>query len=172
MQERAMFVRSLEELKMSRTTSASSRRQARQRLDERTRLLRDHIGEFHVPLGGWLRAVREAVGMSSTDVAARIGVSESTMLRLEASERADTCQLNSLRRAAAALDCDLVYALVPRRPLEETVQGQARKRALEFLGPVQHTMLLEDQDPSQVAVDTLLADAVARWSDKPGLWNA
>jgi len=109
--------------------------------------------------------------MSSTDLAARMGVTESTVLRLEASERADAAQLSSLRRAAAALDCDLVYALVPRQPLEDAVQTQARKRAVDFLTPVRHTMLLEDQSPKQSTFDGLVADSVAEWVDKPGLWN-
>ncbi len=157
---------------MTRTTSGVSRRQARRRLDERTDVLRQALPELGTPRGGWLRAVREALGMSSMDLAARLGVNESTVLRLEASERADTAQLSSLRRAAAALDCDLVYALVPRRSLETMVLTQARLRAADFVTPVRHTMLLEDQSPSQSSVDGLLADAAAEWADKPGLWNA
>jgi predicted DNA-binding mobile mystery protein A len=109
--------------------------------------------------------------MSSKDLAARIGVAESTVLRLEVSEQAETAQLSSLRRAADALGCDLVYALVPRLPLEHVVQEQARKQAMSFLAPVQHTMLLEGQTPKRSDTETLLADAVADWVDRPGLWN-
>jgi predicted DNA-binding mobile mystery protein A len=154
------------------TTSALGRRQARRRLEERAELLRDRVTDFTVPRGGWLRAIREALGMSSKDLAARMGVAESTVVRLEVSELAQTAQLSSLRRAAEALGCDLVYAVVPRRPLEETVQEQARKQAAKFLAPVQHTMLLEDQTPTRSAVESLLAEAVVDWVDRPGLWNA
>jgi predicted DNA-binding mobile mystery protein A len=157
---------------MPTTTSAAGRRQARRRLEERAELLRNHAANFTVPRGGWLRAIREALGMSSNDLAARLGVAQSTVVRLEASELADTAQLNSLRSAANALGCDLAYALVPRRPLEETVQEQARKQAAKFLAPVQHTMLLEDQSPKRSVAESLLADAVADWVDRPGLWNA
>jgi predicted DNA-binding mobile mystery protein A len=157
---------------MPRTTSAADRRQARRRLDERAELLRDRATQFTVPRSGWLRAIREALGMSSKDLAARMGVAESTVARLEVSERAETAQLSSLRRAAEALGCDLVYALVPRRPLEDTVQEQARKQAVRFLAPVQHTMLLEDQTPKRSVADSLLADAAADWVDRPRLWNA
>jgi predicted DNA-binding mobile mystery protein A len=109
--------------------------------------------------------------MSSKDLATRLGVVESTVVRLEASERADTAQLRSLRRAAEALDCDLVYALVPRRPLEDMVKEQARRQAARALAPVQHTMLLEEQTPEQSAVEGLLADATSEWMDRPGLWD-
>jgi predicted DNA-binding mobile mystery protein A len=144
---------------------------ARRRLGERTGALKDAVARFTVPHSGWVRAVREALGMSAGDLAARLGVAESTVLRLEASERAQTAQLSSLRRAADALDCDLVYALVPRRPLEETVQAQARRQAARSFDPVRHTMMLEDQTPKESVVEALLADAAARWVDRPGLWN-
>ena len=157
---------------MSRATSATTRRHARRRLDERTESLRVHSAALAVPRGGWLRAVREALGMSSRDLAARMGLAESTVLRLEVSEQADTAQLSSLRRAADALGCDLVYALVPRRPLEHLVYEQARRQAVNFLAPIQHTMLLEGQTPRRSVTETLLADAVADWVDRPGLWNA
>jgi predicted DNA-binding mobile mystery protein A len=98
-------------------------------------------------------------------------VAESTVSRLEASERAGTAQLNSLRRAADALGCDLVYALVPRRPLEDMVQEQARKQAAKLLASVQHTMLLEDQMPAESTMQQLLDDAAAEHIDRPGLWR-
>lgn len=156
---------------MPTTTSAAGRRQARRRLEGRAEALRGRATELEVPRGGWLRAIRESLGMSSGDLAVRMGVAQSTVIRLEASERAQTAQLSSLRSAAEALGCDLVYAVVPRRPLEETVLEQAHRRATKFLAPVQHTMLLEDQAPEQSVAASLLSDAVAEWVDRPGLWN-
>src|SRR5215217_7999866 len=67
------------------------------------------------PHGGWVRAIRDALGMSAADLAERMGVTQSTVARLESSERDGRIQLDTLQRAADALDCDLVYALVPRR---------------------------------------------------------
>jgi predicted DNA-binding mobile mystery protein A len=154
-----------------KTTSAARRRQARRQLDRRCATLRTQIPSFVMPRSGWLRAVREALGMSAKDLAARLGVSESTVVRLEMSERAQTAQLDSLRRAADALGCDLVYALVPRRPLEDTVGEQARKRAREDLTRVRHTMLLEEQTPDRSDLDDLVSDTASEWVDRPGLWH-
>jgi predicted DNA-binding mobile mystery protein A len=109
--------------------------------------------------------------MSSEDLAARMGVTGSTVVRIEANERVDSVQLRTLRRAAEALGCDLVYALVPREPLEQSVQAQARMQATKFLTPVQHTMLLEAQQTSRTAMEALLADHIAEWIDRPGLWH-
>lgn len=147
------------------------RRRTRRRLDERGVELRQRLSQVSTPHGGWVGAIREALGMSRKDLATQMKVAESTVARLEASERAETVQLDTLRRSAGALDCDLVYALVPRRPLDDMVQDQARKQALKLLTAVQHTMLLEDQLPQRTALRQMLDDAAAEWVDRPGLWN-
>jgi predicted DNA-binding mobile mystery protein A len=109
--------------------------------------------------------------MTRSDLARRMGVAPSTVARLEANERAGTIQLDTLRRAAAELDCELVYALVPRRPLEGIVHEQARKRATAKIALVEHTMLLEDQVPSRSAIEDMIDDSIAAIIDRPGLWN-
>ena len=129
------------------------------------------VPELSPPHGGWVGAIREALAMPRKDLAVRMRVAESTVARLEASERAGTVQLDTLRRAADALGCDLVYALVPRRRLEDMVQVQARAQAAKVLAVVQHTMLLEDQLPQQSALQRMLEDAATEQVDRPGLWN-
>jgi predicted DNA-binding mobile mystery protein A len=150
---------------------STSRRRARRRLDERLDVMRRHLVAFSVPHGGWVAGIREALGMTRSDLARRMGVAPSTVARLEANERAGTIQLDTLRRAAAELDCELVYALVPRRPLEGVVLEQARKRATAQIALVEHTMLLEDQVPSQSALQGMIDDSIAEIIDRPGLWN-
>jgi predicted DNA-binding mobile mystery protein A len=78
-------------------------------------------------------------------MARRVGVSAVSISSLERSERAGTVQLDMLRRAADALNCDLVYALVPRGSLDETVFRQARTTAEHEVLRVERTMRLEDQ---------------------------
>jgi predicted DNA-binding mobile mystery protein A len=97
------------------------------------------------PPRGWVRAVREALGMSAAVLATRLGTTASAVTRLEQSEAADRIRLDTLRRAADALGCDLVYVLVPRRPLHAVVQERARELAHEQVAAVEQTMLLEDQ---------------------------
>jgi len=86
-----------------------------------------------------------------------MGVSQPTVVQLEQSEANGTIRLATLRRAADALNCDLVYALVPRAgSLEETVSTQARRRANSIVHAVDRSMELEDQavdDPSEDALN-------------------
>ena len=156
---------------MSTSSNAIGRRRARTHLDERGNELRQMVPELSPPHGGWVGALREALAMPRKDLAVRMRVAESTVARLEASERAGTVQLDTLRRAADALGCDLVYALVPRRRLEDMVQVQARAQAAKVLAVVQHTMLLEDQLPQQSTLQRMLEDAATEQVDRPGLWN-
>jgi predicted DNA-binding mobile mystery protein A len=109
--------------------------------------------------------------MSGRELADRLGVSQQTIPDIERSEQAQTIKLETLRRAANALDCDLVYVLVPRRSLNETVWEQARRRATEHLQPLAHHGRLEDQsvtaDDAAAQVDELAAQLV----DRRGLWS-
>lgn len=159
---------------MARVSTAAMRRQARQSLDARFRRLEpaDLPVALAVPKGGWVRAIREALGMSAADLATRIGVVESAVQRMEAGERVGTTQLATLQRAADALNCDLVYALVPRTPLAAQVTAQAEIKAQVMMHEVTHTMALEAQQVSREVTRELLDQHVAALEDKPGLWNA
>lgn len=119
------------------------RTRARSRLDERLAPLR--TVELTPPPKGWLKAIREALGMTGQQFAARLGIKPPSVIDLEKSEALGTIQLKTLSRAADALGCKLVYALVPKAPLQETVDARARKIALRALRRVAHSMKLEDQ---------------------------
>lgn len=147
-----------------------TRPKARQRLDERLAALKP-IDRFTVPPKGWIRAVRDALGMTGVQFARRLGVSPQSVDALENSEAGGSIKLDTLRRAAEALDCTLVYALVPNSPLEATVRARARRIALRDLGRVAHTMKLEAQGTGdadlEARIDAYLRDIL---KDRD-LWN-
>lgn len=144
--------------------------QARARLDTRLDTIRS-LADQPRPHGGWIRAIRQALGMSGRELADRLGVTQQTIPDIERSEQAQTIKLETLRRAANALECDLVYVLVPRRSLDDTVWEQARRRATEHLRAVAHHSRLEDQsvtaDDAAAQIDELAASLV----DRRGLWS-
>jgi predicted DNA-binding mobile mystery protein A len=102
-------------------------------------------GSVQSPAKGWIRAVREALGMSGKQLARRLQVSQPRVFKLEQGEPTGALTLKTMQQVAEALDCVFVYALVPRTSLEETVRTQARMVAAERLQRVSHTMLLEGQ---------------------------
>ena len=102
------------------------------------------------PPSGWLKAIREALGMPATQLAKRLDVVASTVTRLEASEADDTISLATLRRAAEALGCELRYALVPKQSLAGMLESRAVALAIQRMASVSHSMGLEAQSTSTV----------------------
>lgn len=149
---------------------ADNRRQARRSLDARFDKLRPLVKEPR-PHRGWIRAIRQAIGMSTGELASRMGVIQQTIPYLENSELHDTIKLATLRRAAEALDCELVYFLVPRKRLNDTVMEQARRQAARHLLPVAHHSRLEDQALTADDAEDQLNEFAARFIDRRGLWS-
>jgi predicted DNA-binding mobile mystery protein A len=114
------------------------------------------------PRLGWLKAIRQALGVSSTELARRLGTSRQRPLQIEMAEAEDRITLKSLRAAANALDCDLVYALVPRISLQELQEQRLRDQATERVLSIEHSMALEDQAVGDVeaAIAAEMRDAV------------
>jgi predicted DNA-binding mobile mystery protein A len=127
------------------------------------------LRELARPPRGWIRAVREALGMSAAVVAGRLGITAGAVTRLEQSEAAGRVRLDTLRRAADALGCDLVYLLVPRRPLAAVVHDRARELARGQAAAVQQTMRLEGQATDQEA--GLEDQLTERLLERGGLWS-
>lgn len=123
---------------------AQDRAMARRNLDKKLNSLRN--SDFLVrPPRGWIKAIREALGMTTTQLGERMGVSQSTALGFEKGELSKRITLETLERAAHALECRLLYAFVPRAPLEEIVEERARILAAKRLRTTSHSMALEDQ---------------------------
>lgn len=130
-------------------------------------------GEFARPHRGWIKAVREALGMTTAQLAKRVGVSQPRITELEQAEIEEKVTLASLRRAAEALDCTLIYAFVPcNSTLEESVMQRARRKAMSILKHVNHTMALEDQstdDYIKDQIDNLALELISKKSRM--LWD-
>jgi predicted DNA-binding mobile mystery protein A len=113
-------------------------------LDSRFAALRPFL-KTQRPPKGWLRAIRNALGMTTKQFGKRLGVSQPRIVELEQSEVSGSVTLNTLQRAAEALGCRLVYALVPDKPLAEMVRERAERVADQRASAVEHTMRLENQ---------------------------
>jgi predicted DNA-binding mobile mystery protein A len=146
---------------------------ARKQLDRRLSPLRNAEGLTRPPRG-WIRAIRDALGMTTNQLARRLGVDQSRVVRLEQSELRDSLTLGSLRKAAQALDCTLVYALLPNRNLDEIFRGRAEQAADRQLAHTHHSMKLENQalagqdleaQRSRLVEDYLAGDASRLWEE-------
>lgn len=140
------------------------RSRGRERLDTKLAAIKP-LDRFAMPPKGWVRAIRDAIGMTGTQLGRRLGMTAQAVVSLERSEANGKIQLSTLRRAAEAMDCVLVYALVPQTSLTEMVDRRARELALQALRRVSHSMALEDQQVDrdlekriETYIDTALRD--------------
>lgn len=151
---------------------AEDRASARRQLDKRLSLLQN-TELLARPPRGWLKAIREALGMTTAQLGKRLGVVQSRAVAIEQAEAKGTITLNSLEKAAHALDCRLVYALVPRNPLDELVTERAERLAKQRLESTRHSMALEAQTVDAADEQEQLKRMVQRLLDKSGseLWE-
>ena len=130
---------------------------ARWALDQQLQPLRN-MDPLIRPERGWIRAIREAVGMTTGQFAKRLDVAQPRVAALERAEANEAVTLKSLRQAAEALDCVLVYALVPKASLEDVVKDRARMVADQQLARTDQTMRPENQGVSPTRMERARED--------------
>jgi len=111
---------------------------------------------------GWIKTIREALGMTSTNLASRVGVNQSRIIHMEKAERDGNIKISTMEKIADALDMDFVYGFVPRTSLNEMVRQQAKKIALHKMERLDNTMRLEQQELSSEEKERALKDMIDR----------
>lgn len=144
---------------------------SRRQLDRRLDGLRPVMSMLRPPADGWVAALRSAYGMTQADLAARLGVTRQAIGQLEQRESGGSVTLKALQDAARALGGDLVYAIVPNRPISETLERRARDLARQMTASVQHTMRLEDQETDAASDEQTRSLARELLSKPHRLWS-
>lgn len=104
------------------------------------------------PRLGWVRAIREALGMSAPQLARRMRIKAAQSVEdMQKDEVSGTIKLQTLVKLANALECDVVYALIPRKPIQDIRREQAVTVARNHISRISHSMSLEDQAVSSEA---------------------
>ena len=146
---------------------------ARKHLDRRLNPLRK-TQDYARPPRGWIKAIREALGMTTSQLAQRMGVSQTRVSRIEKDDVASAITMRTLRQAAEAMDCQVRYVLVPNNELEQLVRHRAVAMTNERLSRTHHTMKLENQALAQRDLETehsrVFKEIMA--GDPSRLWSA
>ena len=130
------------------------------------------IASINRPMKGWIRAIRDALGMNMRQFADRLGVSKSRIPRIEQDEITGSLTLKTMNRVADTLDCVFVYGFVPRTSLDDTVKKQASIITERRMKRLMHTMNLEDQGLSSKNAKKAFNNMVAEVIDSPSvLWE-
>jgi predicted DNA-binding mobile mystery protein A len=151
---------------------SADRASARRQLDKRLSAL-GNVEALTRPSRGWVKAIREALGMTTVQLAKRMGVSQPRAVTLEQAEARGAITIESLERAARALECRLVYTLVPRQSFDALIEERALRLARRRLAATSHTMVLEAQGVEKGDESAQLERLVRQIAEKTGseLWE-
>lgn len=122
------------------------------------------------PQQGWLKSIREILGMTTTQLAKRLEISQPRIVAMEKNER--NVKISTMERIADMLNCDFTYAFVPRENIDDIIYNQAKKKAQKILDKVNKNMGLENQlaktdDLLNDIIEELLNGNIARiWDDE------
>jgi predicted DNA-binding mobile mystery protein A len=144
----------------------------RKQLERRLSRVREMAALFQSPRGGWVRAIRGALGMRQRDLAKRLHVSAQAVADLERREGEGAVTLAALREAAHAMGAELHYVLLPVRPIQETLEERATRVARFMASQVHHSMRMEDQgtgadeqrDRAKEIRESMLANPSLLWN--------
>jgi predicted DNA-binding mobile mystery protein A len=162
-----LFVLMKEQIYMNARQAALARKQ----LERRLAPLRESA--LVAPPRGWIKAIRESLGMTARQLAVRMGVAPSRIPVIEAAEVTGSTTLRTLRQAATAMNCAFVYAFVPIEPLDDMLRERAMQKARKDVARLDHTMRLENQAllksdldaEEQRTIDLILSGSLR------GLWD-
>lgn len=131
------------------------------------------IKSIKVPERGWIREIRNALCMSNAQLAKRLKVTAPAVTSIEKSEQKGKISLETLKKAAAALNCKLVYAIVPETSLEKIYDEQALKVADNLFRKASHTMELEKQGVDDIENREQLSDLYneIKYSMNKKIWD-
>lgn len=101
-----------------------------------------------LPKKGWINALREYYGMSLSALARRIGLARSRVCVVEDAELTSSTTLETMKRFAEVLNCEFVYAFVPKEDPDQFLKRLAEQKADDLVQKLNATMLLEDQGVS------------------------
>ena len=108
-----------------------------------------NLRNTHIPKEGWLKSIRQAIGISTTQLAKKLGVTRQSVTEMEQREANGSITIKSLKEAANAMDLQLIYVLMPKDgSLELLIDRKARELATKIVKRASHTMKLENQENS------------------------
>jgi predicted DNA-binding mobile mystery protein A len=111
------------------------------------------------PPTGWIRAIRNAIGMSMQQLGNKLDISKQGVLEIEKREKDGSITIKSLKEIARALDMQLVYGFVPNEgSLDALIEKRATELATQIVLRTSNTMKLEDQGNSNKRIQKAIEE--------------
>ena len=126
------------------------------------------------PPTGWIKAIRNAIGMSMLQLGNRLSITKQSVQDIERREKDGSITIKALREAARALDMQLIYGFVPKDgSLELLIERKAKELATQIVMRTNNTMKLEDQENTRQRIETAIKErtTIIKTEMPKTLWN-
>ena len=111
------------------------------------------------PPTGWIKAIRNAIGMSMLQLGKRLSITKQSVQDIERREKDGSISIKALREAARALDMQLIYGFVPNDgSLEALIDRKAKELATQIVQRTSNSMKLEDQENSKQRIEKAIEE--------------
>jgi predicted DNA-binding mobile mystery protein A len=111
------------------------------------------------PPTGWIKAIRNAIGMSMLQLGNRLSITKQSVQDIERREKDGSVTIKALREAARALDMQLIYGFVPNDgSLELLIERKAKELATQIVMRTNNTMKLEDQENTKQRIEKAIQE--------------
>ena len=112
-----------------------------------------------MPPTGWIKAIRNAIGMSMLQLGKRLSITKQSVQDIERREKDGSISIKALREAARALDMQLIYGFVPNDgSLEALIDRKAKELATQIVQRTSNSMKLEDQENSKQRIEKAIEE--------------
>ena len=98
---------------------------------------------------GWINYMRQALCMSLGNLAKLSNLSSATVQQTEKREANKKVTLETLSKMADAMNCELIYAFVPKKKIKEFLRDKAYEKAAKLVRSADVHMELEGQKVTQ-----------------------
>ncbi|MGK5088975.1 mobile mystery protein A [Bdellovibrionota bacterium FG-2] len=135
-------------------------------VNRRLRSIRKIIPDTRIR-SGWIRYLRQSLNMTLKQLADRAGLSTPTVAQAERGEAAGKITISTLKTMAQAMECEFIYAFIPKTDIDDLMKEAARKKARQLLTKADTHMTLEDQRVKQSIEERInqLADKLFQKGD-------
>ena len=144
-----------------------------QQLNEKMLQL-DGMQHVIVPPIGWIKAIRNGIGMSMEQLGKKLSITKQGVMDIEKREKEGAITIKSMQEIAKAIDMQFVYGFVPDAgSLDQMIEMRALEMATKIVQRTSTTMKLEDQVNSKERIEKAIKERAAEIINKTPkiLWD-
>jgi predicted DNA-binding mobile mystery protein A len=144
-----------------------------QQLNEKMDLL-NGMQHVIVPPIGWIKAIRNGIGMSMEQLGKKLSITKQGVMDIEKREKEGAITIKSMQEIAKAIDMQFVYGFVPNEgDLEQMIETRALEMATKIVERTSTTMKLEDQANSKERIENAIKERASEIINKTPkiLWD-